>query len=338
MVICTYNHAALLDQALSALARQTLTGDVDWQILVVNNNCTDATDAVVKSHAVVAPVPLTMVDENDQGLTPARLRGVVSTAAAWIAFVDDDCLLAEDWIAEAARFASAHPDCGAFAGAVVLDWEVPPPAFVPRFGWAFAEQDHGPAPRTLPCLAGAGLVARRAALAECGWIDRQFLADRIGNKLVSGGDVEIALRIGSRHDLWYNPACRLRHRIPEHRASPTYVKAVVHGLGTSQLMGDSLLWAGTYRRWLATSLLRSGRFLRTALRDAARAALGRGEAIDAAVSLCFVRGWFIGIWRMARMDGSERHALLGCAVPRRAHPTPAERRSDPSCRPTDSSE
>lgn len=316
VVICTYNHAALLDRVLAALAQQRPGPDVAWRILVVNNNCTDDTDAVVARHAASAPVPLTMVHELEQGLTPARRRGVVSTRGEWIAFVDDDCLLEEDWIQQAAEFARANPDCGAFGGMVILDWEMSPPAFVRRYGWAFAEQDHGTSVRHVQCLTGAGLVVRRSALAECGWIEKQLLADRVGNKLISGGDVEIALRVGSRHDLWYNPKCRLRHYIPEHRASPQYLKRMTHGLGTSKLLGDSMLWSRSYSRFLVWSVFSARQYVDTALREGAKAALGRGDAIHAALAISFLRGWYAGIWRLLIMDADNRRALLGCAAPR----------------------
>ena len=53
-------------------------------------------------------------------------------------------------------------------------------------------------------LVGAGMVVRRAAPAECGWVERPLLADRIDKRLVSGGDVEIAQRIrGAGYPLWF---------------------------------------------------------------------------------------------------------------------------------------
>ena len=318
VVICTYNHAALLDRALAALVRQRPALHLTWRILVVNNNCTDDTEAVVARHARAAPVPLTMVHEPEQGLTPARRRGVVSTGGDWIAFVDDDCLLDDDWVQRAAEFARAHPDCGAFGGMVVLDWETSPPPFLRRYGWAFAEQRHGPHASRMQCLAGAGLVVRRSALADSGWIERQLLADRIGDRLVSGGDVEIALRVGSRHDLWYNPKCRLRHYIPEHRTSRGYLKSMTYGLGTSKLFGDSMLWSRSYPRWLVSAVLSCRHYVETALRLWAKAAVGHGQGDEAAVTISCLRDWCAGIYRLFTMDREMRHALLGCAAHRDA--------------------
>jgi glycosyltransferase involved in cell wall biosynthesis len=315
VVVCTYNNAPLLDSTLEALARQRVSDGVDWRILVVNNNSTDATEAVVERRARTAPVPLRIVREPEQGLTPARLRGVRETEGDWIAFVDDDCLLAEDWIERAAEFARAHPDCGGFGGEVVLDWEEPPRDFVTRYGWAFAEQRHGAEPKRLDCLAGAGFVIRRSALDETGWAARHFLADRVGEKLISGGDVELALRVGARYPLWYNPALRLRHRIPARRATLRYLTDVTYGLGSSKLFGDSMTWPGTYRRWLVTSLLASREWAGAVLRYGGRAVLRRGGGKDALIQLSFLRGWLAGIWRLARMGRADRSALLGCAAP-----------------------
>jgi glycosyltransferase involved in cell wall biosynthesis len=314
VVVCTYNNASSLDLTLEALRLQRVKGGVNWGILVVNNNSTDETEAVVERHAEDAIVPLRIVREPEQGLTPARLRGVKSTTADWIAFVDDDCLLAEDWVQRAAEFARAHPDCGGFGGRVVLEWEEAPPEFVTRYGWAFAEQDYGPEATRLDCLAGAGFVIRREALVETGWLDRQFLADRIGEKLISGGDVEMALRLGARHDLWYTPALRLRHRIPARRTTLRYLQDVTYGLGSSKLLGDSMLWTGSYRRWLLTSVLASREWAGAAVRKGGRSLLRRGGGKDALIEASFLRGWLAGIWRLVRMSASDRRALLGLAA------------------------
>lgn len=311
LVICTYNNAAMLERTLAAIARQQVSSAVRWQVLVVNNNCTDETPAVVAKYKPI--LPLRMVRERTQGLTPARLCGVQNTCAEWIAFVDDDCLLEPDWIEEAARAIQAYPDAGAFGSRVILEWEKAPPAFALNYTYVFAHQDHGDQPRQVGCLAGAGIVIRRGALASCGWIDKQFLADRVGNKLISGGDVEIALRLASHYPLWYNPALRLRHLIPARRTTPGYLKAINYGLGSSQLMGDTMLWGGTYRHWVVFSMVKAARRGLGLVPPALRVLLGRKAAIELAIDLQFLAGGLAGLWRLLRMDVQERRQLLGCA-------------------------
>jgi glycosyltransferase involved in cell wall biosynthesis len=115
---------------------------------------------------------LRWVLENQQGLTPARRRGVRERRAPWIAFVDDDNLLEPGWLRAIAKAIRTHPQAGAIGGRVVLDWEPPPPDFIRRFGFSFAEQEPGDTACEMGSLVGAGMVVRRGALAKCGWLER----------------------------------------------------------------------------------------------------------------------------------------------------------------------
>lgn len=260
IVICTYNSAALLDRTLVAISRQRVSPGVRWEVLVVNNNCTDETSEVVKKHSRAGKVAVRMISEPKQGLTPARVCGVRNTDKEWIAFVDDDCLLAEDWVEQAAMFAAEHPECGAFGGQIVPEWETTPPLYVLNHKYAYAGKYHGETAHRRSWLAGAGLVVRRAALQACGWIDKQFLEDRTGSQLVSGGDMEIALRLAARYELWYNPCCRIRHVIPERRMSREYLRRMVLGLGASRHNAAALTWRGSYPGWFLYAAVYSAGF------------------------------------------------------------------------------
>jgi glycosyltransferase involved in cell wall biosynthesis len=314
VVICTYNNAALLDRALEALGRQRVPAGVRWGVLVVNNNCTDETARVVERHGRSFGAPLRTVVEPKQGLTPARLRGVRETAGQWVAFVDDDCLLEEDWVAEAALFAASRPRCGAFGGRVVPEWENDPPPHVLGHRYAFAAKYHGETAHRRPWLAGAGMVVRRAALEECGWTARQFLEDRTGGRLVSGGDMEIGLRVAALYEVWYNPSMRLRHLIPARRMTREYLRRIVRGLGASRHHATALKWKGTYAGWLCYSAAYSIGFTAYGALRLARPASGAGA--DFALAFGPARGWCEGMWAMLRMDARERGELLGCAAAR----------------------
>jgi len=314
LVICTYNNAALLERVLAAIAKQQVSLEVNWTVLVVDNNCTDHTVAVVQKYIQWGKIPaLRIVKEPRQGLTYARLCGVQNTTGDWIAFVDDDCLLQEDWVEQAAKFACLHPECGAFGGKVILDWETRPPAFVLKFGYSFAEQNQGEFPKPVSCLVGAGLIIRRGAVLDIGWVDKQFMSDRVGKKLVSGGDVELALRLASKHELWYNPKCQLMHVIPVRRTAIKYLIKINYGLGVSQLYGDSMLWSGSYITWLFVSIFQTIRPSIDVLFNTLKAFLGRKSKLEAVINLSFVMGRWTGISRMLFMNLQERRDLLGCA-------------------------
>lgn len=209
LIICTYNNAPLLEKTLEAISRQKILSETDWQVLVVNNNCTDETTEVVEKFAKNFPVPLKIITETKQGLHHARLCGVKNTDGDWITLVDDDCLIAENFVEEIAKFAAEHPDCGAFGAKIILEWETEPPIYAANRKWAFAGRNHGDQPKRREWIAGTGMILRRKALEKSGWIEKQFLEGRIGERLVSRGDVEMGLRIGRIAEVWYNPACQL---------------------------------------------------------------------------------------------------------------------------------
>jgi glycosyltransferase involved in cell wall biosynthesis len=317
LVVCTYDNAALLDRTLEAMSRLRVPADVRCRVLVVDNNCTDETPEVVERWRETFPLPLSTVREPRQGLTPARLRGVVATDGEWIAFVDDDCLPAEDWVEEAARFAAGHPECGAFGGRVVPEWETEPPPYVLDHRYAYAAKEHGDTAHRRQWLAGAGMVARRAALEACGWTGRQLLEDRAGGRLVSGGDVEIALRIAAGHEVWYVPECTLRHVIPARRMTRPYLRRITRGLGASRHHAAALVWTGSYPGWLLSSLAGSVGFLALGARRLVRELVRPRAGVDPALAFSPLLGWWAAMWEMLRMDAAERRRLLGCAAQRR---------------------
>jgi glycosyltransferase involved in cell wall biosynthesis len=308
IVICTYNNASSLDRVLEALTEQQEPEAMEWGVLVVENNCADHTSDVLAAHGRAGILPLRVVHEPRQGLTPARVRGVAETTGEWIAFVDDDCLVAPNWIAQLAEIIAEHPGAGAIGGEVTLDWEAEPASFVRSRGWAYAQQG-GSVAESRASLVGAGMVVRRRALEETGWTQQPYLADRVAGKLVSGGDVEIALRLGAAHELWFDTRLRLRHAIPSRRTSFRHLIKLVHGLGVSQLFGDSLVWSGSYRQWLLRSLRRTVPFA-----GQIAAAVRLGRAHDAVLSAAFLTGWLRGVLRLLRNSSGTRDALLGCAA------------------------
>ncbi|HEY1469889.1 MAG TPA: glycosyltransferase [Candidatus Acidoferrum sp.] len=318
VVICTYNNATMLDGVLSTLAGQTPDETACWSCLVVDNNCNDDTPNVVRRHVLAGTIPgLRSVQEPEQGLTPARLRGVNCSTAQWIAFVDDDCFLKPDWIAQATAFAESHSAVGAFGGRVALDWEVEPPPYVKSYGYCFAEQNRGDSAHQVTFLAGAGLVVNRSALSACGWIDAPLLADRVGEKLVSGGDVEIVLRIaGIGRELWYVPQCVLHHRIPERRISPRYLKDINRNLGISQALADALVSDGSISRWLFASVSKFPKQTLSLAKVTLDAARRRKPWTEISVQASFRLGQLQGILRILTMSPSRRRELLGRARPR----------------------
>ncbi len=315
VVICTFNNSAFLDRVLHGLASQIVSDKSNWEVLVVDNNCTDDSQDVILRHSRTGSLKnIRVVTEPIQGLTHARRRGVASTTLDWIAFVDDDCILDPHWVEAALRFADQQPRCGALGGAVTLDWESSLEAVPENYGWLLAQQDYGETPRRVDFLVGAGVVIRRAALEETGWIEGALLDDRVGMELISGGDMEIALRIRSAGwELWFTPACRLQHKIPSWRTKPDYLKRLAFGLGKSQMAVDALTFSRDASSYFTAAFSKATSLSSRALKRAARDWVRKRSLLPAAIDLSFARGAWAGIAGLARLSRRQREKLLGAA-------------------------
>jgi hypothetical protein len=105
--------------------------------------------------------------------------------------------------------------------------------------------------------------------------------------------MELSLRLAAAHELWYNPACRLRHVIPARRMTREYVQRMRIGLGASRHNAEALRWRGSYGTWLLYSV----------------AAL---PAV-ALLGIPAMRGWCSAIRAMYRMEPAVRRRLVGSA-------------------------
>src|SRR6266576_376499 len=121
LVICTYNRAFSLGRTLESLRQMSVPRDLEWELIVVDNNSTDNTRAVVQKFARTAGLTISYFFEAKQGLCHARNAGVANANGEVIAFTDDDVRVAPQWIRElAATFRQF--DCIGVAGKSVPAW------------------------------------------------------------------------------------------------------------------------------------------------------------------------------------------------------------------------
>lgn len=238
VVIPAHNpHAGRLARTVAGLRAQTLPL-VEWELVIVDNASRDPSvfwtlDLAWHPRARIVPEPVL-------GLTAARLRGFAETGEELIVLVDDDNVLAPDYLARTVAAFSADASLGAIGGRSLPEFETPPPAWTREFDGLLALRDLGDTPqradwppsvpREYPRCApiGAGLALRRSgatayasALAQD---SRRRAFDRTGTQLVSGGDNDLVMTVlESGLSVAYDPALRLTHLIPASRSAPAYL-------------------------------------------------------------------------------------------------------------------
>jgi glycosyltransferase involved in cell wall biosynthesis len=119
IVIPAYNEEGQLALCLSAVARQTVK---PFEVIVVDNNSTDATAAIAQRYSFV-----TVVRESKQGLVFARTRGYNTARGEIIGRIDADTIIDPDWV-ERVQNCFARGKTDVLVGAIGFS-DVPFPAF-----------------------------------------------------------------------------------------------------------------------------------------------------------------------------------------------------------------
>jgi hypothetical protein len=244
VILCTHNpRRDYLERTLKSIEGQTLDRSM-WELIVVDN----ASDVrLEKSLDLGAHPNARIVRENELGLTPARLRGIRESSGEVLVFVDDDNVLAPDYLSEVQNVTLSHPFLGAWSGSVEGEFESPPPEWTKRYWGNLVIRDvprdawsnmylHDP---TTPL--GAGLCVRRNVAMEYLRLHdegiRTFTMDRAGQSLVSGGDndlaacaIDVGLACGVISSL------HLKHLIPSERLSEEYLLRLIEGVAYSSII------------------------------------------------------------------------------------------------------
>lgn len=117
VIICTRDRAPQLERCLQKF-KETETFRKSWELIVVDNNSSDDTKAVIQKFAVSAPFHVRYLFEGRQGLSHARNRGIAETSSSIIAFTDDDCLVERQWASTIVREFSTDQSLAVLGGRV----------------------------------------------------------------------------------------------------------------------------------------------------------------------------------------------------------------------------
>ena len=298
VVICTYNRADLLPAALEDVLAQNHPQTPPFELLVVDNNSTDSTRAVVE-RAETRDGRVRYLRETKQGLSHARNAGIAVARAPLIAFTDDDVRVGPDWLATIMRTVRAYPGVSVVGGKVLPIWPAPPPPWLTPEHWGpLALVDYGEQPVRVDagnplCLVGANLAIVRSAFDRVGG----FAADvqRVRDSVGSSEDHEFLLRLfGVGGFGIYDPAIVIHADVQPDRLERAYHRRwhTGHGHFHAVMRPEYLERSRTGRLFDVPAHM-----YRSAVRDAAGWAKARlrrddADAFAREVRLRFFKGFF----------------------------------------------
>lgn len=112
IVICTYNRADYIGEAMDSLYQQSLPKD-QFEVIIVDNNSTDQTEAVCNAYITTHPDGhFYYLKELRQGASFARNTGAAIAIAPLLCFMDDDAVANKDYLERIISFFNQYKDAG----------------------------------------------------------------------------------------------------------------------------------------------------------------------------------------------------------------------------------
>ena len=236
VVLSTYNRAKGLAGALDCAAALTLPESVEWEILVVDNNSSDSTRAVVEEFCRRYPRRFRYLFEPQQGLSHARNAGIRQARGEIIAFMDDDVTVPQSWLQNLTAALHGSEWAGA-GGRVVPAQSFSPPRWLPlqdRYALApLAMFDLGPqAGQLFEPPFGANMAFKREMFEKYGLFRTDL--GRSAGSMISNEDAEFGERLlAAGERLRYEPSAVVYHPVLEDRLRKKYFLTWWLGKGRS---------------------------------------------------------------------------------------------------------
>jgi glycosyltransferase involved in cell wall biosynthesis len=246
--VCTYNRAGNLPRCLGALARQRGVEGLEWEVLVVDNNSTDDTKAMVERLARELPIAIRYAHEGQQGLNYARNTGIRLSSGTYFSYVDDDIEVSPDWLASLHESFVTN-DADAVGGRIHLDPAIQLPAWIrdDEMKGFLGYQDLGDAPfrmdgtRRYPY--GGNMAFHRRVVDRIGYFNPLLGRKGAGTKrseLFKGAETDYFHRLAASGEvrIFYEPRAIVYHQVMPFQVEKKYFRTIHYNAGYQRALYD----------------------------------------------------------------------------------------------------
>lgn len=269
VVICTHNpRRDYLRRVLDALQAQTLPKE-QWELLLIDNA---SKEPLAEKWDLSWHPHCRHIREEKPGKAYAFFTAIHEAKGKLMLIVDDDNVLAPDYLEKAVELEVEFPKLGVWGGQILPEFEITPPGWMERYYNIFAlrtvEKDQWGSSSFDSSITpwGAGSCIRREVLVcykEHIARNQIRLVGRKGKDLTTGEDVEIALvACESGYEIGVFARLRLTHIIPATRIRLSYLVRWTEGNAYSMAIlvanhgSQPRLSLGIYSRNLRDQLCR----------------------------------------------------------------------------------
>ncbi len=238
IVICSYNRAQYIGDALDSLYKQT-TSLSDFEVMLVDNNSTDGTPEVYKSWREIHPEGnFQYLTEHQQGASYARNTGAAHAKTGWLCFIDDDAVAFPDFVANIIKHTQEKPTIVGFGGKIIPKYIPEKPVWMSYYVSSLVGNfDYSP----VPCAFKKGkyplesnMVIKKSVFDQIGGFNTT-LPGVMGTLRIGGEGKELFYKvIGLGEEIYYDPNIIVYHVVETNKLTKEYLYRVASGIGRGE--------------------------------------------------------------------------------------------------------
>jgi len=238
VIICSYNRATYIIDAIDSLYNQTASKDL-YEVIVVDNNSMDNTKELCLQYVAAHPsYNIYYFEEKQQGASFARNTGVAHSKASLIAFMDDDAIADKDFIENILRFFETHPDADGLGGRIIPKYIPEEPkwmsyyvsSLVGNFDYSDKVEEFKQGKYPLE----SNMIVKKKDFLEVGGFNTN-LPGVVGKLRIGGEGKEFFYKLQDRSKkIYYDPSVRVQHVVEVNKLTREYMYRVASGIGRGE--------------------------------------------------------------------------------------------------------
>jgi glycosyltransferase involved in cell wall biosynthesis len=238
VVICSYNRADYIINAVDSLYLQTLPRN-QFEVIVVDNNSIDNTGDLVQAYITSHPhFHLHYLTEQQQGSSFARNTGATFVASPLLCFMDDDAIAEPDYLKRIVTFFEAHPDAIGLGGRIIPRYIPAEPKWMSYYVSSLVGNfDYS---KTVEVFKfgkyplESNMVVRKKDFDAIGGFNTELPGVK-GTLRIGGEGKDFFLRLQQRGaKIYYDPAIVVHHVVEVKKLTPHYMYRIASGIGRGE--------------------------------------------------------------------------------------------------------
>lgn len=238
IVICSFNRAKYIGEAMLSLYNQTLEA-TRYEVIIVDNASTDNTADICREFIASHPeTQFTYLLEPRQGASFARNTGAAIAKAPLLCFMDDDAIAEIDFLKNIIQFFKEVPEAGGLGGRIIPRYIPAEPKWMSHFVSSLVGHFHYSEERT-PFRKGkypleSNMIVKTADFHKIGGFNTK-LPGVSGTLRIGGEGKDFFFRLMELGNvIYYDPTIRVEHVVETAKLTPEYMYRVASGIGRGE--------------------------------------------------------------------------------------------------------